>query len=389
MSEVVSLANPYLKDIGPSLDREVQPLMRNLPDGTVVVSADTHWEVNENIFVEAFPDGLKDQAPHVWFDKYWHMGFPGQAEAIRLNEIAERAAVRSFTPGIADMEVRLRHMDAEGIDHEIVYPQSLLFFIGHKDRAIQELIWRAYNEYIARKSAESDGRFIGVGMFSNWWDPARADAAMQQIVDLGLKTFMIPVHPGTTLDGREIFYGDVPMDRFWSVAAEAGLPVGFHVTENFVPGPRGGLGSTITNSFNHFRKPLGQMIFGGVFDRHPDLKVVFAEGGLSWVPVALQDAEMVFDSYGNGDLLDPIKERPTTYWQNNCYATFQTDQFGLDNLEYIGADNVMWSNDYPHSEGAFGLARMAMESILDATTGEQARNILGGTAIELYGLGKA
>jgi len=386
MSEVVSLANPSLKDIGPCLDREVQPLMRSLPDGTVVVSADTHWEVNEDIFVEGFPDGLKDQAPRVWFDKYWHMGFAGQSEAIRLNEIAEKAAIRSFASGVADMEIRLKHMDAEGIDKEIVYPQSLLFFIGHEDRKIQELIWRTYNEYMARKSADSGGRFVGVGIFSNWWDPARAEAAMQQIVDLGLKTFMIPVNPGKTVDGKEIFYGDVPMDRFWSVVAEAGLPVGFHVTENFIPGPRGGLGSTISNSFNHFRKPLGQIIFGGVFDRHPDLKIVFAEGGISWVPVTLQDMEMVLDSYGNGDLLDPIKERPTTYWQNNCYATFQNDLFGLRNLDYIGADNVMWSNDYPHSEGAFGQARTSIEAVLDAVPADQARKVLGGTAIELYGL---
>ena len=61
MSEVVSLANPDLKDIGPCLDRELQPLERALPDGTIVVSADTHWEVNEDIFLEGFPDELKDQ----------------------------------------------------------------------------------------------------------------------------------------------------------------------------------------------------------------------------------------------------------------------------------------------------------------------------------------
>src|SRR5262245_22899937 len=128
------------------------------------------------------------------------------------------------------------------------------------------------------------------------------------------------------------------------------------------------------------------MIFGGVFDRPPDLKVVFAEGGLSWVLPALQDAEMVFDTYGNGDLLDPIKERPTTYWQNNCYATFQNDLLGLRNLDYIGAGNVMWSNDYPHSEGAFGFGSASIQSVMDATSPEEARMIVGGTAIELYKL---
>ncbi|RYD92835.1 MAG: amidohydrolase, partial [Sphingomonadales bacterium] len=246
--------------------------------------------------------------------------------------------------------------------------------------------WRAYNEYIARISAENPGRFHGVGIFSNWWDPAGAEAAMRQIVDLKLKTFMIPIYPGKDVEGRQIVYGDAPMDRFWSVVAEAGLPVGFHVTENFVPGARGGLGATITNSFNHFRLPLMQIIFGGVFDRHPDLKVVFAEGGISWIMAALQDAEMVYDSYGNGDLLDPIEHRPTHYWQNNCYATFQNDLLGLRNLDHIGADNVMWSNDYPHSEGGFGYGPASIQAVIDATSPEQARRIVGGTAIDLYKL---
>jgi predicted TIM-barrel fold metal-dependent hydrolase len=383
MSALVSLANPTIKGVGPSLERKLRGRNPNLPAGAVVVSSDTHWEVCEDIFYEAFPQRLKDQAPRVWFDKYWRMGSPGAAEAVKLGESAERIAVRSVTPGLADMDLRRVHLEAEGVDMEIVYPQSLLFFVGHQDREVQALIWRTYNDYIARVSREGAGRFYGVGVFSNWWDPAQAEGAMRQILDLGLKSYMIPIFPKTA-DGKEISYGDVAMDRFWAVAAEAGLPVSFHVTENFAPGSRGALGAAIANATNHFRKPLAQMIFGGVFDRHPSLKVVFAEGGISWVLPALQEAEMVFDSFG--DLLDPIKERPTFYWQNNCYATFQNDLLGLRNLQHIGADNVLWSNDYPHSEGAFGYSAATIQAVLDATTVDEARKILGGTAIQLYGL---
>lgn len=386
MSAVVSLANPYITDIGPTINRTAQHAVNMLPPGTRVVSSDTHWEVCEDIFYEAFPQHLKELAPRVWFDKYWRMGFPGKSEALSTDEGTETAAIRSLASGVADMAVRLNHFETEGVVKEIAYPQSLLFFVGHKDREIQELIWRTYNEYIASVSRDFKGRFYGVGVVSNWWDPTKAESALRQIVDLGLKTFMIPLNPGKFADGQDISYGDEPMDRFWNVVAEVGLPVSFHITENHVPGRRGALGTAITNTFNQFRKPLSQMIFSGLFDRHPSLKVVFAEGGLSWVPTTLQDAEMVYDCYGSGDLLDPIKERPTYYWQNNCYATFQNDLFGLRNLEHIGADNVMWANDYPHSEGSFGFGASSMQSVLDLTTPEEARKILGGTATELYKL---
>ena len=55
-----------------------------------------------------------------------------------------------------------------------------------------------------------------------------------------------------------------------------------------------------------FRKPFGQLLFGAVFDRHPKLQVVFAEGGIAWVPAALQDAEVLYDTFGNGDIIDYV-----------------------------------------------------------------------------------
>ena len=383
MNDLLSLANPAMKGIGPTMDRTPRQANGNVPGDTVIVAADTHWEVCQDIFYEAFPEHLKEKAPRVWFDKYWHMGFPGAAEAVKADEEGERVAVRCLAGGITDLDTRLLHLGIEGISKEIVYPQSLLFFVGHKDRDIQERIWRTYNEYIASVGRAAPNSFYGVGVFSNWWEPGAAERAMRQIVDLKLKSFMIPVFPKNT-DGKDISYGDVEMDRFWSVVAEAELPVSFHVTEGFMPGSRGALGIAITNATNHFRRPFSQLIFGGVFDRHPDLKIVFAEGGISWVLTALQDAEMVCDSFG--ELVGPLKERPTHYWQKNCYATFQNDLLGLRNLDYIGAENVMWSNDYPHPEGAFGYSADAIQDVLDFTTKEDARKILGGTATSLYGL---
>ena len=93
---------------------------------------------------------------------------------------------------------------------------------------------------------------------------------------------------------------------------------------------------------------------------------------------------MVCDSFG--DLIDPLKERPTHYWRNNCFATFQNDLLGLRNLAYLSSDNIMWSNDYPHPEGAFGYSADSVQSVLDFATPAQARRILGGTATELYKL---
>ena len=384
---VISLANPIMKEIGPTAPRAAQKARKlDLPEGSIIVSADGHWEVTEDIFYDRFPSGMKDKAPRVWFDEYWRLGYRGKSEAEIVGERMKRTLKRGFTDGIRDMGVRRRDVSAEGIQKEVVFPQSLLHFIRLSDFDVQEQIYRVYNEYIAELSKASSAKFYGVGVFSNWWDSTKAERAMQQIVDLGLKTFMVPVNPGKTLDGKTISYGSETTDRFWEVVAEAGLPLNFHVGENIETEGRGALGATALTSFGPFRKSLGQLIFGGVFDRHPEVRVVFSEGGISWVAPALQDAEMIFDTYGNGDLLDPIEHRPTHYWHQNCYATFQDDLLGLKQLEYIGADRVMWASDYPHPEGSFGFASDSMQSVIDNVGSTKARQILGGTAIDVYKL---
>jgi predicted TIM-barrel fold metal-dependent hydrolase len=383
-----TLANPIMRDIGPTTLRVPDPLFAlDLPEGTVIASADGHWEIDHDIFVEGFPAHLKQEAPRVWFDRFMHIGYKGEMEAYPTSERVLKAIDANIGRGAWDMELRLQDLAAEGIEKEILFPQSVLFFIRHASLEVQENIYRVYNDYIAAVSARKPGVFFGVGIFANWWDPDRAESCMQQIIDLGLKTFVIPINPGKNpADGKTIGYGDPIMDRFWEVVAKAGLPVNFHVGEAIATGHRGGIASTIMTSLAPFRKPLSELIFGGVFDRHPNLRIVFSEGGLSWVAPALQDAEMIFDSYGNGNLLEPIKYRPSDYWQAHCYASFQNDLLGLSQLAYIGADRVMWASDYPHSEGTFGFSRRSIQSIIDATGPDAAGRIVGGTAIEVYGL---
>jgi predicted TIM-barrel fold metal-dependent hydrolase len=383
----ITLANPLMKDIGPPIMRAPQSATGlQLPEGTVVVSADSHWEVTEDIFQEYFPEHLKDQAPRVWFDKYWRMGYKGEVEAFGLDEKIDRTLLRSVGPGVADMDLRIEHMGIEGVAKEIVFPQSLLSFIRYPKLEIQENMYRAYNRYVAESGKRNPGRFFGVGVFSNWWDPEKAESAMQQIVDLGLKAVMVPISLGKGRDGQTVHYGDPVMERFWDVVAESGLPVAYHIGENPDTNHRGGIGTTVMVALGSFRLLLPQLIFGGVFDRHPDQKVVFTEGGIAWVPPVLQDAEMTFDTFGNDDLLDKIDRRPSEYWHHNCYATFQNDLLGLSQLDIIGADRVMWGSDYPHAESGYGFMWDSMKSIVDATTPANARKILGGTAMEVYKL---
>jgi predicted TIM-barrel fold metal-dependent hydrolase len=242
---------------------------------------------------------------------------------------------------------------------------------------------------MARISAIHPGRYYGVGVCSNWWDPGKARRAIKQILDLDLKTFMLPTsNVGKNADGTSISYAAPEMDTLWDEIARAGLPVSFHIGENIGVLGRGGFGATAFQSFSAARKPLGELIFGGVFDRHPDLRVVFVEFGIAWIPVALQEAEQLYDH--QGPLLEGLnsrpRHRPSYYWHNNCFATFQNDLLGLKLFDYIGPDRIMWAQDYPHNEGTFGYSWSSRGCVYQATTLENTRKILGETAMKLYQL---
>jgi predicted TIM-barrel fold metal-dependent hydrolase len=373
-------------DAGLIVDRVAEDIASaGLPAGLMIISADNHVEITEDIFHEAASAEEKAGAPRVWLDKYWRVGFKDEVEAYPIGFDIDAALSRSVLVDGFDFGVRNAHLDAEGIAKEIAYPQSLLSFIRYPDTAMQERMYRTYNDYVARLQRDNPGRFYPVGVCGNWWDPARAEASIGQIVDLGLKSFMVPIKPGKSVDGTAITYAGPEMDAFWAAAEASGLPVNFHIGEIPAQGTRGAFGSFFLVQAEPFRQILGNLIFGGILDRHPKLRIVFAEAGINWVAGALQDAELTYDVHR--ELFDYVpKHRPSHYWHQHCYATFQTDAVGLRLIDQIGADRVMWAQDYPHSEGTFGFTARAAKAIVDAVGEGDARRILGQTAIEVYGL---
>ncbi|HTV96192.1 MAG TPA: amidohydrolase family protein [Steroidobacteraceae bacterium] len=385
---IAALENPIMRNVGHIVDRDpARAAPVQLPPGLRVFSADNHLEIGDDVFFEEFPAHLKHKAPRVWFDRYWHIGYKNDVEALKLGPKGTDALIRCNLTSVADLDARYEAMDAEGVEFEICFPQTLIAFARYPDLEVQEHMYRIYNEYTLERLKARGGRSVPVAVFSNWWNPAAAEKAMRQIIDLGFKTFMVPCTPGKGPDGKELSYGDPHFDRFWALANEAGLPVCFHVGEGVDLERRGGLGATNMVLMAPFRKPLGQILFGGVFDRNPKLQIVFAEGGLAWVPPALQDAEALFDSFVNGELIDRLEHRPSHYWHRHCYATFQNDRLGLSQIDLIGAERAMWASDYPHSEGSYGYGRQSMKSVLDMVGEDRARAILGGTAIRLFKMG--
>jgi predicted TIM-barrel fold metal-dependent hydrolase len=381
-------ATSYTRNLAPTPQRVAQTHGPQLLPGLVCVSADTHLSITEDIWYTNFPQHLKEKSPRVWTDSdgMLHMGIGLKSfytpEAFPILKSIESR------PSVFNLDIRMKDLEDEGVSGEIAFLQTAALFLSWPDFEVREWIWRIYNEYVATLQQKYRNRLYPVGV-ANFWDPAKAAASIRHIKDLGLKTCFLPTKPGKRIDGAQNFYASPEMEPLWCAAEEAGLPVSIHIGEGLSgQGPPGIVleGMVQLGGGNgNFRKIFAEMVFGGLFDRHPKLRIVFAEGGLSWVPGTLQDAEMAIDSYR--DLMSYVpKHRPSDYWYEHCAATFMNDAAGLKQIDIIGAECALWGNDYPHNEGTFGYSRNAMKTVIDLTPEADARKILGGNTIRLFKL---
>jgi predicted TIM-barrel fold metal-dependent hydrolase len=385
----ILLDNPVMKGLTLAKYRAPQRGGATLPAGLEIISADNHIGLKDDIWYEGFPEHLKDRAPRVVLEHgLWNIRAPGDTPFDQHNDVERKMfdiVESAEVPGNTDLEIRMQDLAVEGYQREIAFPQLMLRFLAHPNLEEREWIFRIYNQHLAKMQAQQPGKFYGVAI-ANYWDPSKARESIQEIKALGLKTFMLPQHPGKTKDGTDIYYPSPEFEPLWDAIEEAGLPVCFHIGEVGSAVGRNGWTTLVLERLGPFRRTFAQLVFGGILDRNPGIRVVFVEAGINWVPGTLQDAEMMYDSFT--DLLDPKPAlRPSEYWHRNCYAVFMADPVGMKLLDYIGADRIMWSADYPHNEGSFGYGWKAIEAVLDAVSERDARLILGDTARQVFDLG--
>ena len=374
--------------LGAPKDRQPAPLVDlGLPAGTEVFSADDHISLSEDIFFERLPDAMKEKAPRVMnVDGGWVLGMGGKSILVR--EFIEVLTQYDPVPGshAGDVDARLAALDSEGITKELAFPNSVLALFGWPDREVREACFRVYNEYIAEVQERSGNRIYGVGLI-NWWDPAGTKRTVDELKSLGLKTFLMPLMPGKDLDGNPIDYSSSTMDGVWDAIEESGIPVSHHIGENppATPIAFNALSIGMLQSVAPFRDTFGKYIFGGILDRHPGLRIGYFEGGINWVPSALQDAEHIAASFRHlADL--KIKHDPTWYWDNHMCASFMVDQLGLALLARIGVDRVMWSTDFPHNESTYGYSNQSLASVVDAVGPDATAAIASGNVKRYLGI---
>jgi predicted TIM-barrel fold metal-dependent hydrolase len=374
--------------VGAPKDRRPGPLVDvGLPAGTEVFSADDHISLADDIFYERFPESMKDRAPRVInVDGAWVVS--ADTNPILVREFIQVLTQYDPVPGshTGDVDARLAALDSEGISRELAFPNSVLALFGWPDREVRELCFRIYNEHIAEVQERSNGRIVGVGLV-NWWDPEGARRTVGELKSLGLRTFLLPLMPGKDVDKRPIDYASPAMDGVWEAFEEAQIPVSHHIGESppATPNEYNPVAIGMLQNVAPFRDVFGKYLFGGILDRHPGLRIGWFEGGINWVPSALQDAEHIAASFQHLATLK-TQHDPRHYWDTHMCASFMVDPLGLELVDRIGVDKVMWSTDFPHNESTYGYSNESLGAVVAAVGPDAATAVVGGNIARFLGL---
>jgi predicted TIM-barrel fold metal-dependent hydrolase len=347
-----------------------------LPAGTEVFSADNHISLSSDIFYERFPDNLKEEAPRIWYaDGAYHIGVKGKS--FLWDTFGAVVMQYDDLPGAAstNMEARIQELHEDGVDKELAFPNAILAMFHYPDREIRELAFRVYNEYVAELQESSGGHFYGVGLI-NWWDPQGARRTLSELKSLGLKTFLLPLNPGKDADDNTIDYASTAMTPVWDEIENAGLPLTHHIGETppKIPSEFNPIVISMMTNIDGFREVFSKYIFGGILDRHPGLRIGWFEGGIAWVPWALQDAEHLVASYQHMYTYR-LQHDIQHYWDNHMSASFMVDPLGLQSLDRLGIDKVFWSSDYPHNESTFGYSEKSLAALVETVGPQNAARI--------------
>src|SRR5205085_6227175 len=253
------------------------------------------------------------------------------------------------------------------------------------DTALMSAIFRAYNDWLAEFCRADPARLKGVAMI-NLDDVQDGISELERTASLGLAGAMITEYPAE--DRR---YDQTEYEPFWAAAAALDMPLSLHTATRRQGKIRGAGPGTLRDASSRATKAfypaqsMCDMIFSGVFERHPRLTLAIVEFELAWAPHLLSTMDYTYRER-HEEAFHRFKDsrRPSDFFHDNVVLGFQEDAIGIRLRDTIGVDNIMWGSDYPHSESTFPQSRKILAEILSGVPEDEQAKIVGGNTARVY-----
>ncbi|MBA3654350.1 MAG: amidohydrolase [Actinobacteria bacterium] len=294
--------------------------------------------------------------------------------------------------GCYDPAARLADMDIAGVEASVCYPNMFVRFCGQTfslgpDKELGLASIQVYNDFVIEEwCAGSAGRLVPMGIVP-LWDIDLAVAEARRLADLDFRSITFSEAPHL-LGFPSIHSGY--WDPLFDTCAATGMVVSLHIGTGGFPMLAADAPGAVPNVMASFNAgyTLTDLLFSGVFARFPTLKTCLAESQLGWVPYVLSRADFVWQEMRGEGFTgvdhDAMPHPPSYYFQNNVWVTFFRDPVGLELLDQIGIDRILYETDYPHTDSAWPSCRDVADDMTKELSEADAAAIVAGNAKELF-----
>jgi predicted TIM-barrel fold metal-dependent hydrolase len=374
-------------------------------DDAWLVSSDSHiieppdlWAGRGGALAERLPRVVAAEDGEWWYvDGYKTMSFLGIQTGDRFEiapeDLRTSGKFDEVRPAAYDPRRYIDENELDGVWGSVLYPSQGLVLFGVPVGDVITSAMMAYNDWLAEFCSEDPSRLKGVAMI-NVDDVDEAVAELERCREIGLSGALITVAPPLWQPYRSPVY-----DRLWAAAQDLDVPLSLHVATDRAD-PRVGKAafrldvkdvppSMFVNSDFQVRQALAELIFSGVFERFPRLRVGSIEHELAWIPFFLARIDYTYTDrprrgpewrrFVDADAL------PSDFFRRNVFASFQQDPFGMRLRDVCGVHTLMWGSDYPHTESTFPRSREILGEILGGVPDDEALRIASRNCAELYG----
>ena len=372
-----------------------------------VISADSHVVEPPDLYVSGVEARFRDRAPRVerrksptgveydaWFIDHVQAGTLSAVTQAgqRFEESPELEFVglcEDVRKAAYDPREMVRELEMDGVWGACIQPSQGLFWYRLPDSDLLSALCRAYNNWVADFCVPFPDRLKGIATL-NVDEVEEACAELERCAKMGLAGAFIPVAPR-----HDRPYSHESYERLWWTAQEMGVPLLLHIASH-----RGGIpgceftmdpseltaaGRSTTDYW--VRYSLSSMIFAGVFDRYPRLRVASVEHEMAWIPHWLKQMDFTYNERSVFTRGWRSKDGmvPSDYWRRNMFVEFMEDDIGVQLRHIIGVDNMIWGSDFPHASSTWPRSMEFLDTMFADATEEDRRKMTSGNAARAFG----
>ena len=374
-------------------------MVNEMRNGFKVLDTDSHQMEPPNIWTDYIDTQYRDRAPRIGDIGGGKQGMLVEDEAVtkqtgsypmdskEFHAASVKAMKRFKTTRDSGFsaEARIHDMDKEGVDAQVLYPTVGGQILGKpfKDTELLAAVCRAYNDWSLEYCGIASDRLCMAAMLPIQ-DPVLAIEEAQRTAQKGASCFYVRPNP---VQGRNLYHESY--ESLWTALEELNKPVCIHDSGSPYWPSFGERMDTHTSGHiiaHPFEAMVAMMslIWYGVIENHPNLKIVHVEADAGWLPYWLQRMEQHWGFSGNAEH-PALKKRPTEYFKSNFIVACRGDEMTLPSVcQLVGDDYISFNTDYPHPDGTWpqGMANLEEQPLPEASI----RKIFWDNAAPLFGL---